>query len=74
MKLPLTLEIDYELSDKITTASLLSVLDTLEKDLEKRVKNEGGAIFVSEKEFDIILIEKHIEASKLILKYYGYEG
>jgi hypothetical protein len=29
------------------------------------------AIFVTEQEFDVLLIEKHIEAFKLILKYYG---
>jgi hypothetical protein len=29
------------------------------------------AIFVTEQEFDVILIEKHIDAFKLVLKYYG---
>jgi hypothetical protein len=29
------------------------------------------AIFVKEKEYDVILLEKHIEAFKIVLKYYG---
>jgi hypothetical protein len=48
-----------------------SLVENLEADLEKRKADTGMAIFEKNKKKDIALIEKHIEAFKLVLKYYG---
>jgi len=71
MNKTVTIELDWDTIDKITTSSMKSILENLEIDLEKRKSDTGIAIFETDKEFDIILIEKHIEALKLVLKYYG---
>jgi len=47
------------------------VLENLQKDLAERKNGNGMAIFVTEQEFDVMLLEKHIDAFKLVLKYYG---
>jgi hypothetical protein len=67
----ITVELDWDTIDKITTCSMKSLVESLEVDLEKRRADTGIAIFEVEKELDIALIEKHIDAFKLVLKYYG---
>jgi hypothetical protein len=71
MNKKVTVELDWDTIDKITTCSMKSLVESLEVDLEKRRADTGIAIFEVEKELDIALIEKHIEAFKLVLKYYG---
>jgi hypothetical protein len=67
----ITVELDWDTIDKITTCSMKSLVESLELDLEKRGADTGIAIFETDKEADIALIEKHIDAFKLVLKYYG---
>ena len=67
----LSVELDWDTVDGIARASMHSVLENLQKDLVERKNGDGMAIFVTEQEFDVMLIEKHIEAFKLVLKYYG---
>jgi hypothetical protein len=71
MSKSITIDLDYDTIDRIATSSMKSVLENLQKDLAERKNGNGMAIFVTEQEFDVLLIEKHIEAFKLILKYYG---
>jgi len=66
-----TVELDWDTIDHITTCSMKSLVESLEADLEKRKDDTGMAIFEKNKKKDIALIEKHIEAFKLVLKYYG---
>jgi hypothetical protein len=73
MNKSVTIELDWDTIDRITTSSMKSILENLEKDLEARKDDSGMAIFVLEKEKDIALLEKHIEAFKLVLKYFGVE-
>jgi transcription initiation factor IIE alpha subunit len=70
MNKSITIDLDYDTIDRITTSSMRSVLENLEMDLQKRKNDSGMAIFVQEQQYDIILLEKHIEALKLILEYY----
>ncbi len=67
----LSVELDWDTVDGIARASMHSVLENLQKDLTERKNGDGMAIFVTEQEFDVMLIEKHIEAFELVLKYYG---
>ena len=71
MNKKITVELDWDTIDRITTSSMKSVVESLEADLEKRKDDTGMAIFEKNKKKDIALIEKHIEAFKLVLKYYG---
>ena len=67
----LSVDLDWDTVDGIARASMHSVLENLQKDLAERKNGDGMAIFVTEQEFDVILIEKRIDAFKLVLKYYG---
>ena len=71
MNKKITVDLDWDTVDGIARASMHSVLENLQKDLVERKNGDGMAIFVTEQEFDVMLIEKHIEAFKLVLKYYG---
>ena len=71
MSKSITIDLDWDTIDRITTSSMRSVLENLEIDLQKRKNDSGMAIFVKEQQYDVILLERHIEAFKLILKYYG---
>jgi len=67
----LSVDLDWDTVDGIARASMHSVLENLQKDLVERKNGDGMAIFVTEQEFDVMLIEKHIEAFKTVLSYYG---
>ena len=71
MNKKITVELDWDTIDRITTSSMKTLVECLEADLEKRKDDTGMAIFETDKEVDIALIEKHIDAFKLVLKYYG---
>ena len=71
MNKKITVELDWDTIDRITICSMKSIVESLEADLEKRKDDTGMAIFEKNKKKDIALIEKHIEAFKLVLKYYG---
>lgn len=66
-----TVELDWDTVDNIVKQELLSGMDNLKADLKKRKKNEGMAIFETDKTADIALMKEHIDAFKLILRYYG---
>ena len=71
MNRKITVELDWDTMDKITTCSMKGVAESLEDDLEKRKAGTGMAIFDKNKKKDIAEIQRHIDAFKTVLKYYG---
>jgi hypothetical protein len=71
MNKKITVELDWDTMDKITTCSMKSVVENLGYDLEKRKAGIGMAIFDKNKKKDIAEIQRHIDAFKTVLKYYG---
>ena len=71
MNKKITVELDWDTIDKVTTCSMKSVLENLEVDLENRKKDKGIAVFDTNKKKDIAEIKRHIDAFKTVLKYYG---
>lgn len=71
MNKKVTVELDWDTIDKITTSSMQSAVESLEDDLEKRKAGTGMAIFHKDKKKDIAEINRHIDAFKTVLKYYG---
>ena len=71
MNKKVTIELDWDTMDKITTCSMKGVAESLEDDLEKRKAGTGMAIFHKDKKKDIAEIRRHIDAFKTVLKYYG---
>lgn len=67
----ITVELDWDTIDKITTCSMKSVVENLEHDLDKRKSGTGIAVFDTNKKKDIAEIKRHIDAFKTVLKYYG---
>jgi hypothetical protein len=67
-----TIELDYEMVDKIIIQQLQDNYADMKLDLENRA--EGTlAIWEHDVEEDKKAIKKHLKALKLILKYYGAE-
>lgn len=67
----ITVELDWDTIDRITTSSMKSLVETLEVDLESRKDGTDMAIFHKDKKKDIAEINRHIDAFKTVLKYYG---
>lgn len=66
-----SVDLDWDTVDNIVKQELISLKSNLQEDLKKRKKGTGMAIFDTDKTTDVALIKEHIEAFKLILKYYG---
>ena len=71
MNKKVTVELDWDTIDKITTSSMKSLVESLEDDLQQRKAGTGMAIFHKDKRKDIAEINRHIDAFKTVLKYYG---
>jgi hypothetical protein len=71
MNKKITVELDWDTVDQITTSSMESLVESLEDDLEKRKAGTGMAIFHKDKKKDIAEINRHIDAFKTVLEYYG---
>ena len=71
MNRKITIELDWDTIDKVTTCSMKSLVQSLWDDLEKRKNGHGMAIFHKDKKKDIAEIQRHIDAFKTVLKYYG---
>ena len=74
MNKKITIELDWDTIDKVTTCAMKSVLENLEVDLENRKKDKGIAVFDTNKKKDIAEIQRHIDAFKTVLKYYGEDN
>ena len=71
MNKKITIELDWDTIDKVTTCSMKGLVESLEDDLQKRKDGTGMAIFHKDKKKDIAEIKKHIDAFKTVLAYYG---
>ena len=71
MNKKITIELDWDTIDRITTCSMEALVENLEADLEKRKNGTGMAIFHKDKKKDIAEIKRYIDAFKTVLKYYG---
>ena len=65
------IEVCIEGVNDIVRSDLTNSLDNLKDDLKRRKKGDSIAIFHMEKDEDIDELKRHIEAFKLVLKYYG---
>jgi len=71
MNKKITVELDWDTIDMVTTCSMETLVENLEDDLEKRKAGTGMAVFHKDKKKDIAEIERHIDAFRTVLKYYG---
>lgn len=70
MSRKVTVELDWDTVDNIVVQELKNNLDSFIENLE-RVKHLGrGDVFTTDLEQDIVDIEKHIEACKLLIAYH----
>ena len=58
-------------ADKITVSNLQEILENLQHGLSRRKQNEGFAVFDLDKKKDIIEIKKRINATRIIIDYFG---
>ena len=71
MNRKVTIELDWDTIDRITTCSMKGLVESLEADLELCKAGTGMAIFDTNKKKDIAEIKRHIDAFRTVLKYYG---
>ena len=69
----LTVELDYETTDRIVVLDLRDMYDDFCNDLEQRKNDLGCAIFEMDKDQDIKFIKKHLKAMRMILRFYGHD-
>jgi len=65
------IEINCDLLEAITAAELKITLKSLQKDYRDRKAGKQIYIFDSDKAKDLAELKQHIEAFKLVMKYYG---
>ena len=65
------IEIDVDLVEQVTAVELSRTMANLVDDYEKRKAGVGMSIFYKDKKKDLAELKRHIDAFKLILKYYG---
>jgi hypothetical protein len=65
------LPIDWDAMQKITAAVLIEDLDSLLTDWNTVWARDRGMVFSLEREEDLAEMSKHIQAFKLLIKYYG---
>lgn len=66
-----TVELDWDTVDGIVKKELASLKNNLKEDLKRRKAGTGIAIFETDKDADVKLINEHIKAFDMVLKYYG---
>jgi hypothetical protein len=64
-------ELCIEGVNDIVRSELKDAMDTLKDDLKRRKAGNSISIFHMEKDEDIAEMQRHIDALKLVLKYYG---
>ena len=57
--------------DDVVRADLKATLVNLQDDRKKRKTKRGSAIFDTDATRDIAILDEHIAALKLVLRYYG---
>lgn len=66
-----TINVTWDQVQHIIKHELKWDLEQMKKDLEARKKGECIAIWDHDLDKDVALIKDHIEALKLVIKYYG---
>ena len=68
----INVELDWETVDNIVRTQVTEAREGLiiERD-ERKKKNSKGGIFDTDRKKDLILIDAHIEAFELVIKYFG---
>ena len=64
-------EICSEGLEKIVRHDLSSTLKNLKSDLQRRKNGDRGCIFYADPRQDIEELQRHVEAFKTVMKYYG---
>jgi len=65
------IDIDSEVLSEIVRADLSDTLKSLQTDLKRRKAGGTLAVFHMDKDEDVAELQRHIEAIKLVLRYYG---
>jgi hypothetical protein len=65
------LEISSDLLEEITAAELQRTLKSLQKDAKDRKAGKKISIFSTDKDKDLAELKQHIDAFKLVGRYYG---
>jgi hypothetical protein len=65
------LPIDWDAMQKITAAVLIEDLDSLRTDWNTVYGRGEGMVFSREREEDLAEMSRHIQAFKMLIKYYG---
>lgn len=65
-----TVELDWDTVDNIVAQELKNNLEGFMESLERVKKLGRGDVFTTDLEQDIVDIEKHIEACKLLIAYH----
>lgn len=65
------IDINSDSADLLFVENLKQTIADLEADLKQRKKGGGISIFSTDREHDIIEIERHLDAFRLALRYYG---
>lgn len=56
---------------EITRAELQLTLQLFKKDLRQRKAGKGSPVFAHDKAEDIEQMKRHVEATEMLLRYYG---
>jgi hypothetical protein len=65
------IEIEAALLEEITAAEIKRMLASLQRDYKLRKEGKWMAIFDTDKTKDLAELKRHIEAFKLVGRYYG---
>lgn len=68
----ITIELDSDLIDKIAVQSMKRLVENFQEDIETRKFGKATAgFFHANKRKDIAEMKRHIDALRIVLKYYG---
>ncbi len=67
----MNIEIGSDLIEEITAVELQRTLKSLQQDYKARKAGKWMAIFDTDKDKDLAELKRHIDAFKLVQRYYG---
>lgn len=69
----LTVEFDCDTIDRILVERMAETVEFLKQDCENRKQGKGFAVFETDQDADVKMMEEHIAAFKIILTYFGHK-
>lgn len=66
-----TVELDYYTIDRIITDQLIDMVKIMSTDIRERREGIGVAVFSEDVQEDIAEMNRHIDAARTVLSYYG---